>query len=171
MSELKPLHTINVFIEPWFREEIVEAVLEDFSIYPEELRKELVETLKAEVKVSGFRNPLTAPKRLLVRETDKLFETDPRFVSVILRTWMTLFNKNEQIFEKALKQLNFETSVQADGFSDPINAFELGWPKDVNYAKVIEAVRKENEKLEMSDDQIVLYSILKTGYLPGEDEE
>ncbi len=62
MSDLKPLHIINVFIESWFRQEIINAVLEDFSIYPDALRRELVETLKSEVKVSGFRNPLTAPK-------------------------------------------------------------------------------------------------------------
>lgn len=171
MSELKPLHTINVFIEPWFRDEIIGAVLEDFSVYPEELRKELVENLKNDVKVSGFRNPLTAPKRLLVRETSKLFETDPHFVRVILRTWKTLFEKNQKIFEKALKTLKFDVSDQADTYPDPINAFATGWPEGVDYQKVINTLREQEPELEMSDDQIVLYSILKTGYLPGENEE
>ena len=49
MSELKPLHVINVFIEPWFREEIIEHVLADFSVYTTEPRKELAETLKMRV--------------------------------------------------------------------------------------------------------------------------
>ena len=113
MSELKPLHTINVFIEPWFREEIIKAIILDLSVHPDEIRKELVETIKVEVKVSGFRNPLTAPKRLLVRESDKLFETDPMFVGLILRIWMSLFKKHDNIFNTALKKLNFEISKQA----------------------------------------------------------
>lgn len=171
MSELKPLHTINVFIEPWFREEIIKAIILDLSVHPDEIRKELVETIKVEVKVSGFRNPLTVPKRLLVRESDKLFETDPMFVGLILRIWMSLFKKHDNIFNTALKELNFEISNQAPNYSDPMNALNVGWPKDINYQKVIDTVRKEDEKLEMSDDQIVLYTILKTGYLPGEIED
>lgn len=171
MSELKPLHTINVFIEPWFREEIIEVIFEDFSVYPDNLRKELVETIKTEVKVSGFRNPLTAPKKLLVRETDKLFESDPRFVGVILKAWMSLFEKHDKVFDTALESLGFKISDQAGSYPDPINAFNEGWPESVNYQKVIDTVRKEAEKLEMSDDQIALYTILKTGYLPGDNEE
>lgn len=171
MSDLKPLHIINVFIEPWFRQEIINTVLEDFSIYPDALRKELVETLKSEVKVSGFRNPLTAPKRLLAREIEKLFEKDPHFIGIIIRTWMCHYEKKAASFEKALKSLKFEISEQANGYPDALNAFGIGWPEGVDYQKVIETVRKQGDKLDMTDDQIVLYSILKTGYLPGEKEE
>ncbi len=104
MSDLKPLHIINVFIESWFRQEIINAVLEDFSIYPDALRRELVETLKSEVKVSGFRNPLTAPKRLLAREIEKLFEKDPpHFIGIIIRTWMCHYEKKAASFEKLSK--------------------------------------------------------------------
>lgn len=170
MSDLKPLHIINVFIEPWFRQEIIDTVLEDFSIYPEDLRKELVSKLKNEVKVSGFRNPLTAPKRLLAKEIEKLFEKNPHFLGIILRAWMNIFDKNSSTIEKALTSLNFQTSDQADGYPNALNAFEFGWPEGINYQKVIETVREHDENLEMSDDQIVLYSILKTGFLPGEKE-
>lgn len=171
MSELKPMHVINVFIEPWFREEIIENVLADFSVYTAETRKELAETLKSEVKVSGFRNPLTAPKRLLVRDADKLFETDPHFVRVILLVWMQLFQDHSQTFEKALKELGFQTAETAPAYSDPENAFDQGWPEGVDYPKVIQAIRQQDEKIAMTDDQIVLYSILKTGFVPGEKEE
>ncbi|MCK9245582.1 MAG: hypothetical protein M0P11_01340 [Anaerolineaceae bacterium] len=171
MSELKPMHVINVFIEPWFREEIIENVLADFSVYTAETRKELAETLKSKVKVSGFRNPLTAPKRLLVRDADKLFETDPHFVRVILHAWMQLFQDHGQTFEKALKELGFQTAETGPAYSDPENAFDQGWPEGVDYPKVIQAIRQQDEKIAMTDDQIVLYSILKTGFVPGEKEE
>ncbi|MDD2521568.1 MAG: hypothetical protein PHW11_01930 [Anaerolineaceae bacterium] len=171
MSELQPLYVINVFIEAWFRQEIIENVLTDFSVYSDEVRKNLAETLKTEVKVSGFRNPLTAPKRLLVRESEKLFETDPYFVKAILDAWVQLYDKHSPTFDKALKTLGFMVSPIAPAYENPVNAFEQGWPDGVDYPKVIEAVRKEDAKLEMTDDQIVLYSILQTGYLPGEHEE
>ncbi|MFA5611235.1 MAG: hypothetical protein WDA04_00045 [Anaerolineaceae bacterium] len=171
MSELKPLHVINVFIEPWFREEIIENVLADFSVYTTETRKELAETLKTEVKVSGFRNPLTAPKRLLVRDSEKLFESDPHFVRIILNAWMQLFQAHSETFEKVLKVLKFQITETAPTYSDPENAFNQGWPEGVDYPKVIEAIRNENENIGMTDDQIVLYSILKTGFVPGEKEE
>lgn len=170
MSELKPLHAINVYIEPWFREEIITKIFEDFSLYPEPLRKELVESVKNEVKVSGFRNPLTAPKRLLVREVEKIFETDPRFVSIILRTWMKLFDSHENEFRKTLKDLDFQFSELAPLYPDAENAFETLWPDGVDYQKVIDKVREDNKTLEMSDDEIVFYSILLTGCLPGESE-
>lgn len=172
MSERKPLHIINVFIEPWFRKEIIATVLKDLSSYPEELRKELVETIKREVKVSGFRNPLTAPKRLLERETEKLFEKDAHSISVMIRAWMNHYEKHATAFDEALKVLKFEISEQAaNGYPDAGDAFESGWPEGVDYLKVIEVVRQQDDKLDMTDDQIVLYSILKTGYLPGGREE
>ena len=168
MSDLKPLHAINVFIEPWFREEIVENVLADFSVYSDESRKELVETLKSEVKVSGFRNPLTAPRRLLVREADKLFETDPRFVKVVLAAWVQLYEKNNKAIDKVLKSLKFDLPDTMPVYEDPINAFDKGWPGDLDYAAVVEAMRSEGEITEMTDDQIALFTILRTGFLPGE---
>lgn len=171
MSELKPLHVINVFIEAWFRQEIIEKVLTDFSLYTSEVRKDLAETLKSEVKVSGFRNPLTAPKRMLVRDSEKLFETNPTVVKVILNAWAQLYEKHGATFDKALTKLGFSTSPMAPTYTDPINALDQGWPEGVDYPKVIEAVRKEDDQLDMTDDQIVLYSILRTGFLPGEDEE
>ncbi len=171
MSELKSLHVINVYIEAWFRQEIVENVLNDFSVYDPEVRKALAETVKEEVKVSGFRNPLTAPKRLLVRETEKKFETNPYLVKAILNAWVQLYDKYSQTFDKPLTTLGFSFSENAASYADPVNAFEQGWPEGVDYQKVIEAVRKEDEKIDMTDDQIVLYSILRTGDLPGENEE
>lgn len=170
MSEKQPLHVINVLIEPWFRQEIIEKVLEDFSLYTEESRKELAETLKSDVKVSGFRKTLTAPKRLLIREAAKHFETDPRFVRVILICWMQLFAKNDKTFETALTELGFEVPAEAPTYSDPINALEEGWPEGLDYPKLIEQVRKADDKLDMSDDQIVFYAILRTGKLPNEKE-
>lgn len=170
MSEKEPLHVINVFIEPWFRLEIIEKVLEDFSLYTDESRKELAETLKSDVKVSGFRKTLTAPKKLLIRETAKHFETDPYFVRVILNCWMQLFAKNDKTFETALTELGFEVSPEAPVYSDPINALEQGWPEGLDYAKLIEQVRKVDDKLDMTDDQIVFYAILRTGKLPNDKE-
>ncbi|NLE84082.1 MAG: hypothetical protein GX603_06160 [Chloroflexi bacterium] len=171
MSELKPLHAINVFIEPWFREEIIENVLADFSVYSDDSRKELVETLKSEVKVHGFRNPLTAPKRLLVREADKLFETDPRFVKVILAAWVQLYDKNSKAIDKVLESLKFDLPETLPVYEDPINGFAEGWPAGVDYAAVVKAMRKVDETNEMTDDQIALYTILRTGFLPGERDE
>lgn len=170
MSNKQALHVINVFIEPWFREEIIEKVLEDFSKYTEESRNELAETLKNDVKVSGFRKTLTAPKRLLIREASKIFESNPYFVAVILNCWLQLFAKNDKTFETSLKELSFEVPAEMPLYADPINAYDQGWPEGLDYAKLIETVRKTDDKLEMSDDQIVFYTILRTASLPSEKE-
>ena len=170
MNNKQAFHAINVFIEPWFREEIIENVLEDFSKYTEESRKELAETLKNDVKVSGFRKTLTAPKRLLIREAAKVFESNPFFVAVVLNCWMQLYSQNDKTFVSSLKELGFEVPAEMLSYADPINAFDQGWPEGLDYAKLIETVRKTDDKLEMSDDQIVFYSILRTGCLPSEKE-
>ena len=76
MEDLKPAVALNVFIEPYFRKEILQKVFENLDAVPSELRRELIADVKDKVRISGFRNVMSAPRALLLRNAESVFEKE-----------------------------------------------------------------------------------------------
>jgi hypothetical protein len=166
MEDLRPAIALNVFIEPYFRKEILQKVFENIDALPTELRRELVAEVKEKVRISGFRNSMAAPRALLIRDAEAVFEKDTRFSLICLKSWQSLYTQWDEELKKNLVELGFSISEQAAaGYPDPINTFLEGWPEGIDFDTLFEKITAQVKKFSLSKDETALLSILLTGYL------
>jgi len=166
MEDLKPAIALNVFIEPYFRREILQKVFENLNALPAELRRELVAEVKEKVRISGFRNSMVAPRALLIRDAESVFEKDTWFTLVSLKNWQSLYSEWNEELKKILAGLGFSVSEQAAaGYPDAVNTFLEGWPEGIDFDTLYEKITAQVEKYPLSKDETALLSILLTGYL------
>jgi len=167
MEGLKPAIALNVFIEPYFRKEILQKVFENLNTLPAELRQELGAEVKEKVRISGFRNSMVAPRSLLVRDAEAVFEKDTKFNLICLKSWESLYLIWHDNLRESLISLGFTISDQAaSGYPDPMNTFQEGWPEDIDFDIIFEKITTLVEKYPLSKDETILLSVLLTGCLP-----
>lgn len=167
MVDLVPAIALNVFIEPYFRKEILQKLFENLDKLPDEIRRELVKQVKEQVRISGFRNPMIAPRTLLIRDAETVFEKDAKFSLICLKGWQSLYSEWHDILEKNLGDLGFSISESAaSGYPDPMNTFLEGWPEGMDFDTLYEKITAQVEGFPLSKDETALLSVLLTGYLP-----
>lgn len=166
MEDLKPAVALNVFIEPYFRKEILQKVFENLDAVPAELRRELIADVKDKVRISGFRNVMSAPRALLLRNAETVFEKDTRFSLIALKSWQSLYSQQSEELKKNLVDFGFSISDQAAaGYPDPINTFLEGWPEGIDFDTLHEKLTAQAANYPLTKDETALLSILLTGYL------
>ena len=166
MEDLRPAIALYVFIEPYFRKEILEKVFENLDILPAELRRELIADIKEKVRISGFRNSMVAPRALLIRDAETVFEKDTRFCLISLKNWQSLYTQWHEELKKTLIGLGFSISEQAAaGYPDPVNTFLEGWPEGIDFDTLFEKITAQVKNFTLSKDETALLSVLLTGYL------
>ena len=166
MEDLRPALALNVFIEPYFRKEIFQKIFENIDSLPADLRRELIAEVKEKVRISGFRNSMAAPRALLVRDAETVFEKDTRFSLISLKSWMSLYSQWHDELKQNLTGLGFSISEQAAaGYPDPINTFLEGWPEGIDFDTLFEKITAQIENFPLSKDETALLSVLLTGYL------
>jgi len=166
MNSLLPLISLNVFLLPDFRREILTTVLNQKDNLPPEIKQEFRQAIKEFVKISGFRNPLAAPQALQVRAMESPFEKESRFVKAILSSWADLKLDLGAKVQSVLPELGFEPNDQAPLYPDPENAFAVGWPEDLSFEKLADLVKQKTET-DASSNEISLMTVWLTGRLPG----
>lgn len=166
MEDLKPAIALNVFIEPYFRKEILQKVFENLDAVPVELRREFVAEVKEKVRISGFRNSMAAPRALLLRNAEDVFEKDTRFLLILLKSWQSLYSQWTEGLARNLADLGFSFSEQAAaGYPDAVNTFLDGWPEGYDFDTLFEKITAQDDKILLSKDEVALLSILLTGYI------
>jgi len=166
MNSLLPLISLNVFLLPDFRREILTTVLNQKDDLSPEIKQELRQAIKEFVKISGFRNPLAAPQALQVRAMESPFEKESRFVKAILSSWADINSDLQAKVQAVLPELGFEPNDQAPLYPDPENAFAVGWPEDLSFEKLADLVKQKTET-DASSNEISLMTVWLTGRLPG----
>jgi len=166
MNSLLPLISLNVFLLPDFRREILTTVLNQKDNLSPEIKQEFRQAIKEFVKISGFRNPLAAPQALQVRAMESPFEKESRFVKAILSSWADLKLDLGAKVQSVLPELGFEPNDQAPLYPDPENAFAVGWPEDLSFEKLADLVKQKTE-IDASSNEISLMTVWLTGRLPG----
>ena len=166
MNSLLPLISLNVFLLPDFRREILTTVLDQKDNLSPEIKQEFRQAIKEFVKISGFRNPLAAPQALQVRAMESPFEKESRFVKAILSSWADINSDLQAKVQAVLHELGFEPNVQAPLYPDPENAFAVGWPEDLSFEKLADLVKQKTE-IDASSNEISLMTVWLTGRLPG----
>lgn len=166
MEDLRPAIALNVFIEPYFRKEILQKIFEHLDSIPSELRREFIAEVKEKVRISGFRNAMAAPRPLLIRDAENVFETDTRFSLISLKSWQSLYSEWIEKLTKNLTGLGFSISEQAAaGYPDPVNTFLEGWPEGIDFDTLYEKITTQIDQFPLSKDETALLSVLITGYL------
>ncbi len=166
MEDLRPAVALNVFIEPYFRKEILQKIFDNLDTLPAELRRELIAEVKEKVRISGFRNSMAAPRALLIRDAENIFEKDTRFSLTSLKSWLSLYAQWHEELKENLIDLGFSVSEQAAaGYPDPVNTFLEGWPEGIDFDTLFEKITAHGEMFPLSKDETALLSILLTGYL------
>jgi len=166
MNSLLPLISLNVFLLPDFRREILTTVLNQKDNLPPEIKQEFRQAIKEFVKISGFRNPLAAPQALQVRAMESPFEKESRFVKAILSSWADINSDLQPKVQALIPELGFEPNDQAPLYPDPENAFAVGWPEDLSFEKLADLVKQKTET-DASSNEISLMTVWLTGRLPG----
>ena len=166
MEDLRPALALNVFIEPYFRKEIFQKIFENIDSLPADLRRELIAEVKEKVRISGFRNSMAAPRALLIREAEAVFEKDTWFSLISLKSWQSQYSQWHDELKKILVDLGFSISEQAaSGYPDSLNTFLEGWPEGIDFDTLFEKITTQVEKFPLSKDETALLSVLLTGYL------
>ncbi len=167
MDDLRPAIALNVFIEPYFRKEILQKVFENLDLIPADLRRELVAEIKDQVRISGFRNPMVAPRALLIRDAESVFEKDSKFDLISLKSWLSIYSQWHDALKKNLIDLGFSISDQVSaGYPDPLNTFLEGWPEGIDFETLFEKITTIDKDFPLNKDETALLSVLLTGYLP-----
>lgn len=167
MDDFRPAIALNVFIEPYFRKEILEKVFENLDVIPADLRRELVAEVKDQVRISGFRNPMVAPRALLIRDAESAFEKDSKFALISLKCWQSRYSQWHNDLNKNLIDLGFSVSDQISaGYPDPMNTFLEGWPEGIDFETLFEKITARVKYFPLGKDETALLSVLLTGYLP-----
>jgi hypothetical protein len=166
MSSLLPMISLNIFLLPDFRREILSTVLNEKDTLSPENKRELTQVMREFVKISGFRNPLAAPQALQLRAMESPFEKESRFVKAILSSWVDINSDLQTDIQSVIPDLGFELNDQAPLYPDPENAFALGWPEDLSFEKLADLVKQKTE-IDASSDAISLMTVWLTGCLPG----
>lgn len=161
----KTMIGLNVYLEPQFRKEVIEKVYANIQELSEDIRRDLLQITKEELKVSGFRNPMLAPLALRVRAAIEKFEKESRFTKQILAAWADLYRDVHEPVLSGLKELGFEVLETAGVYPDPEMAFASGWPDGLTYEQLHQALSKIPEN-KLTSDENALLSIWLTGALP-----
>ena len=166
MDDFRPAIALNVFIEPYFRKEILQKIFEHLDALPSEQRRELVTEIKDQVRISGFRNPMIAPRALLVRDAEPVFEKDAKFNLICLKCWQSLYSQWHDVLKKKLIELGFSISEPASsGYPDPMNTFLEGWPEGIDFDTLFDKITAQVKDYPLTKDETALLSVLLTGYL------
>lgn len=167
MDDLKPAVALNIYIEPYFRKEILHRIFEHIGELPSENRRKLIADVKERVRISGFRNPMVAPRALLVRDSETAFEKDTQFCLTCLKCWESLYANWKDSLTKILVDLGFSISEAASqDYPDALNTFLVGWPEGLHFDTLNEKILAQSKDLPLSKDEIALLSVLLTGYMP-----
>ena len=166
MDEFRPAIALNVFIEPYFRKEILQKIFDHIDDLPADLRRELISEVKEQVRISGFRNPIVAPRALLIRDAESVFEKDTRFSLICLKCWQSLYSEWHDVLKKNLVEQGVSISEPASsGYPDPMNTFLEGWPEGFDFDSLFEKISTQVKGYTLSKDETALLSVLLTGYL------
>jgi hypothetical protein len=166
MDNLQPMIALNIYLLPGFRQEILDEVLSGLSSLPEEDRREVMSSVRENVKISGFRNPFSAPKAVLMRRMEAVFFKQSRFAKSMLKAWAAGQEPLQNPVKAVIDTLNFQPNPQAPDYPDPENAFLTGWPEKTSYQKIADLIRAQEPSLNASTDTLALMTVWLSGCLP-----
>jgi hypothetical protein len=160
-------HTINEFMLPEYRQQVLTQVLSNLDSLPADLRSHLSTQIRQLVKVPGFRNSSQAPVAVKVRGAIQAFERSPQFAANVLSGWSELNpDLRQQVFDFLTARGWKLLPVDADRTKLP--GFLTRWPKAEQFDVLDEAFRVQHPNTTSSKDDISLMVVWLSSRLPYE---
>ena len=160
-------HTINEFMLPDYRQQVLNQVIANLDSLPTDLRSRLNGQIRSHVKVPGFRNSSLAPVSVKVRGAVQAYEQFPQFAAAILAGWCAI---NEVL---ARQTFDFLTArgwkllpLEADRTKLP--GFLTRWPKAEQFDVLDEAFKVQYPETTYSNNDISLMVVWLSTRLPYE---
>lgn len=160
-------HTINEFMLPEFRQQVLTQVITNLDSLPAELRSRLSAQIRQLVKVPGFRNSSLAPAPVKVRGAIQAFERSALFAANVLAAWSEL---NAELRQQVFDFLTARgwTLLPLDADRTKLPGFLTRWPKAEQFDVLDEAFRALHPDTPNSKDDISLMTVWLSTRLPYE---
>lgn len=160
-------HTINEFMLPEFRQQVIAQVITNLDALPADLRSRLNGQIRQLVKVPGFRNSSLAPAPVKVRGAIQTFERNPQFAANVLAAWSELNAElRQQVFD-FLTQRGWKV-LPLDADRTKLPGFMTRWPKAEQFDVLDEAFRVLHPETSSSKDEVSLMTVWLSTRLPYE---
>lgn len=160
-------HTLNEFMLPEFRQQVLTQVMTNLESLPADLRSRLNGQIRQLVKVPGFRNSSLAPAQVKARSAGQAFERSPQFVANVLAAWSDL---NADLRQQVYDFLTARgwTILPLDADRTKLPGFLTRWPKAEQFDVLDEAFRAQHPETTASKDEISLMVVWLSTRLPYE---
>lgn len=160
-------HTINEFMLPDFRQQVLTQVIANLESLPGDLRSRLSGQIRQLVKVPGFRNSSLAPAAVKVRGAIQAFERSPQFAANVLAAWSEL---NAELRQQVFDFLTARgwTLLPVDADRTKLPGFLTRWPKAEQFDVLDEAFRALHSDTPHSKDEVSLMVVWLSTRLPYE---
>ena len=168
-----PFHTINQFMLPEYRQEILLKVLSHLDELPADRKSNILGQVKRYVKLHGFRNSTLAPLLVKVKGAGGAFDKHPDFVAQILMAWSELHLELRQQIYDLLVERKWEL-LPVDTDRTKLPGFLVRWPKQESYDVLDAAFAAKYPELKAHEYDVRLMIVWLSGRLPydmDEDEE
>ncbi len=160
-------HTINEFMLPEFRQQVLTQVILNLESLPAEMRSRLNGQIRQLVKVPGFRNSSQAPAPVKARGAVQAFERSPQFAAQVLAAWSEI---NAELRQEVFDFLTARgwTLLPVDADRTKLPGFLTRWPKAEQFDVLDEAFRASHPETGFSKDEISLMVVWLSTRLPYE---
>lgn len=160
-------HTINEFMLPEYRLQVLTQVISNLDTLPAELRAQLSAQIRQLVKVPGFRNSSQAPAAVKVRGSVQAFERSPQFAANVLSAWSVLNPELGQQVHDFLTARGWKL-LPVDADRTKLPGFLTRWPKAEQFDVLDEAFRVQFPESTASKDDVSLMVVWMSTRLPFE---
>jgi hypothetical protein len=170
-----PFHTINQFMLPEYRQEILQKVLGHLDELPDERKNKILSQVKRYVKLHGFRNSTLAPLMVKVKGSGGAFDKYSDFVAQILMAWSEMhLDLRQQIYDLLVEREWELLPVDTDRSKLP--GFLIRWPKKESYDVLDAAFAAKYPDSRAHEYDVRLMIVWLSGRLPydmveGDEEE
>jgi hypothetical protein len=166
-----PHAAINEFMRADFRQQVLANAFRNLNLLAEEQRSRLIQMLRANVQVQGFRNPLKAPEIRMAKGAEKFFENNSIFAAHVLQAW---FVANKELAVRVSELLISSgwqiLPLEADRTQMP--GFFITWPKGFDFDQINALYNQKNPDLKFSTDEVSLMTVWISMRLPyGESDD
>ena len=165
-----PFHTINAFMRPDYRFEIVKTLLSNLSSVPEDKQAQLNRFIKQYIVIPGFRHSAQAPLAIKVKPFITTFEKKPELAALTIDIWALQHQDLKEKVFQLLTDRGWELlPIEADRTKLP--GFLTAWPKGEDFDSINKAFVEKYPDGGYSEDDISLMAVWLGGRLPYQTTE
>jgi hypothetical protein len=164
-----PFHSINAFMRPDYRLEVIKAVLTDLSLVDDKKQALLNRYVKQHVVIPGFRHSMQAPLQIKIKPYMTTFENKPELAAITLDIWAELHKELQDNVFQLLVDRGWEI-LPLDADRTKLPGFFTTWPENEDFDQIYTAFNEKYTGDKYSQDDVSLMAVWLGVRLPYESE-